>query len=102
MCGITGVWEFKNKNKVSQSLIKNMTDTLHHRGPDDSGIFIDEKNNIGFGHRRLSILDLSPLGHQPMPNDNESIWVTFNGEIYNYIFRASLIGVFFGTVSLWI
>ena len=84
MCGITGVWEFKNKNKVSQSLIKNMTDTLHHRGPDDSGIFIDGKNNIGFGHRRLSILDLTAKGHQPMFNDDESLCITYNGEVYNF------------------
>ncbi len=82
MCGITGIWDFKDK--ISPELLEKMTDTLNYRGPDDSGIFIDQKNNIGLGHRRLSILDLSPAGHQPMANDNESIWITFNGEVYNF------------------
>lgn len=84
MCGIVGAWEFKNKNKVGEPLIKSMTDCLYYRGPDDTGIFVDEKNNIGLGHRRLSILDLSPAGHQPMANDDQTIWITFNGEVYNF------------------
>ena len=82
MCGITGIWDFKDK--ISPQILEKMTDALNHRGPDDSGIFIDVKNNIGFGHRRLSIIDLSPAGHQPMPNADETVWVTFNGEIYNF------------------
>ena len=82
MCGITGIWDFKNK--ISPELIEKMTNVLSHRGPDDAGIFIDSKNNVGFGHRRLSIIDLSPAGHQPMANAEETIWVTFNGEIYNF------------------
>ena len=61
-----------------------MRDALSHRGPDDKGEYIDEKNNIGLGHRRLSILDVSTLGHQPMSNDKGTIWVTYNGEIYNF------------------
>ena len=85
MCGITGVWEFKNKSTVSQPMIKSMADTLYHRGPDDSGVYVDEKNNIGFGHRRLSILDLTSQGHQPMLNGDESLCITYNGEVYNFI-----------------
>ncbi len=61
-----------------------MTDCLYKRGPDDSGFFVDSNNNIGLGHRRLSILDLSPAGHQPMANDDQTIWIVFNGEVYNF------------------
>lgn len=82
MCGIVGIWDYKNK--ISRELLEKMCNALSHRGPDDAGIFIDEKNNIGFGHRRLSIIDLSPLGHQPMTNDNKTLWIVFNGEIYNF------------------
>ena len=82
MCGITGVWDFKNK--ISPQVLEKMTGVLNYRGPDDSGIFVDEKNNVGLGHRRLSILDLSPAGHQPMVSDDQNLWVAFNGEIYNF------------------
>jgi len=82
MCGITGIWDFKDK--IFPQLLEKMTDVLNHRGSDDSGIFIDKENDIGFGHRRLSILDLSSAGHQPMANDDQTIWITFNGEIYNF------------------
>lgn len=61
-----------------------MCDVLQHGGPDDEGIFIDEEKHIGFGHRRLSIVDLSRNGHQPMADVEEKAWITFNGEIYNY------------------
>lgn len=82
MCGITGFLDFK-KN-TSSEILKEMTDALHHRGPDDAGHEIYECNNasVGFGQRRLSILDLSPLGHQPMYFDN--LVINFNGEIYNF------------------
>jgi len=76
MCGIAG---FIDKTK-SLELLKAMTDTLSHRGPDDSGYFLEE--GVGLGHRRLSILDLSPRGHQPM--SFEHLIVVFNGEIYNF------------------
>ena len=69
MCGIAGIWSFREG--VDEAVLRSMTDALVHRGPDDSGIYIDERNRVGFGHRRLSILDLSPLGHQPMSNDND-------------------------------
>src|SRR3990172_7186489 len=59
-----------------------MTNSLGHRGPDDEGIFIDR--NLGLGHKRLSILDISQLGHQPMESDNGRYVIVHNGEIYNY------------------
>lgn len=82
MCGITGFLDF-NKSS-SQTVLEKMTNTLFHRGPDGSGIQLlnEEKAQIGFGHRRLSIIDLSEHGTQPM--QFEHLWICFNGEIYNY------------------
>lgn len=82
MCGITGFIDF-NKNS-SEQILSKMNDTLYHRGPDGSGLFLHEHNDyqIGFGHRRLSILDLSNKGKQPM--QHQHLTITFNGEIYNY------------------
>lgn len=62
-----------------------MTDAQAHRGPDDRGVREFPAERLGLGHRRLSILDLSPAGHEPMSNDDETLWITFNGEIYNFI-----------------
>lgn len=82
MCGITGFVDFTKK--TTSSILKEMTDALFHRGPDDAGYEVYESTNcnIGFGQRRLSILDLSPLGHQPMHSGD--FIVNFNGEIYNF------------------
>jgi len=82
MCGIVGFCSCREK--VNKAVLTSMRDALTHRGPDDVGIYIDEENNVGLGHTRLSILDLSSLGHQPMSNENGSIWITYNGEVYNY------------------
>ncbi|HBG46052.1 MAG TPA: asparagine synthase (glutamine-hydrolyzing) [Deltaproteobacteria bacterium] len=82
MCGICGKLNF-NGAPASQGRIDAMTDIMEHRGPDDRGTFLD--GPLGLGHRRLSILDLSPLGHQPMMNEDSTVAVVFNGEIYNYI-----------------
>lgn len=108
MCGIAGI---SCKQNINPILIKKMTDIIRHRGPDDEGFLaintykkkiyhltgpdskvekkriesFRESANLFLGHRRLSILDLSPAGHQPMSNEDESIWIVFNGEIYNYI-----------------
>jgi len=68
--------------KVDKDLISRMSEVLTYRGPDDEGAYI--KNNVGLAHRRLSIIDLTPAGHQPMSNEDGSIWIVFNGEIYNY------------------
>jgi asparagine synthase (glutamine-hydrolysing) len=61
-----------------------MRDTLGHRGPDDAGAYLSPNGRVGLGHRRLSIVDLSPAGHQPMSNEDGSVWITYNGEIYNH------------------
>ncbi len=83
MCGIAGIIT-ANKNELSRERLKVMTDIIAHRGPDGEGQWISEDGKVGFGHRRLSIIDLSEAGAQPMHYlDRYSI--TFNGEIYNYV-----------------
>lgn len=84
MCGIAGIVQNK-KGKISKEKIKTMVKAVAHRGPDDEGLYLDEKNGVALGHRRLSILDLSAAGHQPMPSEDGTLWITFNGEIYNYL-----------------
>ena len=84
MCGIVGILEF-SKDEINAELLIKMRDTMVHRGPDGSGIWISPSKKVGFGHRRLSILDLSDDAAQPMSNAAQTIWVTFNGEIYNYL-----------------
>ena len=81
MCGISGIIN-ENKKKVTESEIKIINDLISHRGPDDEGFYIE--NNFAFGHRRLSILDLSSDGHQPM-HFSDKYTITYNGEVYNYI-----------------
>jgi asparagine synthase (glutamine-hydrolysing) len=82
MCGIIGV---ASRNAVANRdwLIAGR-DALRHRGPDDEGVYWSEDGRVGFGHRRLSIIDLSPLGHQPMASPERDLWLSYNGEIYNY------------------
>ena len=85
MCGICG---YLSKKQITIEQLKTMNDSMYHRGPNDSGEEIFPLRNgysLGFAQRRLSILDLSPLGHQPMHSDNGRISVVFNGEIYNYL-----------------
>ncbi|EHQ35327.1 asparagine synthase (glutamine-hydrolyzing) [Methanoplanus limicola] len=81
MCGIAGHYNLSGEN-INKNQLMLMSETLSHRGPDDSGIFIE--NEIGLAHRRLSIIDLSDEGRQPMTNEDETLWMTFNGEIYNF------------------
>ena len=81
MCGIVGVFNLKG-NSVYSSLIKTMTKQIAHRGPDSVGYYV--KNNIGLGHRRLSIIDLSSAGAQPMTTKDGRYTIVFNGEIYNF------------------
>ncbi len=83
MCGITGFITNKQFESFSQSL-PAATASLAHRGPDDSGIYVDASAGVGLGHRRLSILDLSPLGHQPMASDDGKVQIIYNGEVYNF------------------
>jgi asparagine synthase (glutamine-hydrolysing) len=83
MCRIVGFIDFNFNNSYSlEEIIRAMRDTLIHGGPDDAGIFIDKDFPVALGHRRLSILDLSPLGHQPM--EFENLVITYNGEVYNF------------------
>ena len=81
MCGITGIFNVNGK-KLSIQTLKRMTDVITHRGPDSSGYWTD--TFVGFGHRRLAILDLTETGHQPMLSQDKQLIITFNGEIYNY------------------
>jgi len=86
MCGICGVWEYgAGEGRVEVSLVERMRDTMSHRGPDDAGAGLFDGGRLALGHRRLSIVDLSAAGHQPMrgcaPSD---VWTIFNGEIYNH------------------
>ncbi|HCA67039.1 MAG: Asparagine synthetase [Parcubacteria group bacterium GW2011_GWC2_44_17] len=81
MCGIAGIYN-TNGESVSRDHILGMTDILLHRGPDADGLYFE--NGLGLGHRRLAILDLTHAGEQPMSNSDKTIWIVFNGEIYNY------------------
>ena len=81
MCGICGKFSFDRERKVSPSLLKSMADMIQHRGPDDEGFYVS--GQVGLGFRRLSIIDLQ-TGHQPLSNEDGSVWIVFNGEIYNY------------------
>ena len=87
MCGITGFADIRqSKNSYdSKRIIECMTDVLKSRGPDDKGIWIDKKDNICLGHRRLSIIELSNLGKQPMTSHNNRFVIIYNGEIYNFL-----------------
>jgi asparagine synthase (glutamine-hydrolysing) len=88
MCGICGIAYADRRRAVDRSLIAGMARSISHRGPDDCGVYLD--GNVGLGHCRLSIVDLAG-GHQPMPNEDESVWIAYNGEVYNHAdFRAPL------------
>src|ERR1700691_2913741 len=85
MCGICGVLSFKNSNfQVTADSLVRMRETMVHRGPDGAGIWISPDRRVGLAHRRLSIIDLSPAAAQPMSNDDGSLQIVFNGEIYNH------------------
>lgn len=92
MCGIAGVFSFSHPQpEITFDLLKRMSDSIAHRGPDDEGHFISPQGTLGFAFRRLSIIDLSPAGHQPMATPDKSVWIIFNGEIYNHLkLRAEL------------
>lgn len=88
MCGIAGIYNF-GQRPVDRPLLQRMTDLLAHRGPDDSGLHID--GGVGLGHRRLSILDLSTSGHQPMCGHSGQVWITYNGEYYSHFEQRPLL-----------
>ncbi|MEE2746102.1 MAG: asparagine synthase (glutamine-hydrolyzing), partial [Pseudomonadota bacterium] len=84
MCGISGIFNFGSSEPVSKELISKMNNSQQHRGPDAEGVYISNKGRIGLGHQRLSIIDHSASAGQPMSNNDGSVWVTYNGEIYNH------------------
>uniref|UniRef100_A0A832DML3 asparagine synthase (glutamine-hydrolyzing) n=1 Tax=Ignavibacterium album TaxID=591197 RepID=A0A832DML3_9BACT len=83
MCGITGKYNFKYSEPIDRSVAEEMIKVITHRGPDDEGSYFNSNGNLFLGHRRLSIIDLS-TGHQPLSNEDGTIWIVFNGEIYNF------------------
>src|SRR5687768_14627549 len=88
MCGIAGIF---SADRVDPALLARMAGVIAHRGPDDQGIWADNQAGIGFAHRRLSIVDLSPQGRQPMHSADGRYVICFNGEIYNFAdIRAEL------------
>lgn len=90
MCGICGKMNFEREKLIPAQLLKRMTDAIRHRGPDDEGFYVS--GPVGLGFRRLSIIDLDG-GHQPLSNENGTVWIVFNGEIYNYLsLREDLLG----------
>ncbi len=84
MCGICGVLAFNDSFACNERVLVAMRDTMTHRGPDDKGVWSSPAGRVSLGHRRLSIVDVSHSGHQPMSNEDGSVWVVFNGEIYNH------------------
>ena len=84
MCGICGTWSSETQHAVEVATLRRMSDTIKHRGPDDEGYWADPETGIGLGHRRLSIIDLSSAGHQPMHSADRRFVTVFNGEIYNF------------------
>ena len=81
MCGIAGIVNFSMRDRVEENRLIRMRDVQRHRGPDGAGLWSD--GPVGFAHRRLAIVDVKG-GHQPMANEDESVWIVFNGEIYNH------------------
>lgn len=86
MCGIAGCWEPEPRRDTDAltALVQRMGDALRHRGPDDDGVWVDAAAGLALAHRRLAIVDLSPLGHQPMRSPDERFVLVYNGEIYNF------------------
>lgn len=85
MCRITGFWDFSYKKEYDiEHVISTMRDSMSYGGPDDEGTYISIENGLAFGHRRLSIIDLTSSGHQPMCDDEERLWIVYNGEVYNF------------------
>ncbi|MGZ5026053.1 MAG: asparagine synthase (glutamine-hydrolyzing) [Methylobacter sp.] len=84
MCGINGIAALSMQTKISEQDVRSMLPFLYHRGPDGNGVYLDPNQQVGLGHTRLSIIDLAG-GAQPMHNEDKTVWITFNGEIFNYL-----------------
>ena len=85
MCGFTGFLDGDVSTSLDEQrrLLTEMTNTIQHRGPDSAGYWVDPQRQVGLGHRRLAIIDLTAAGHQPMQSANQRYVIAFNGEIYN-------------------
>src|SRR5512137_162291 len=81
MCGIAGILAFSSAVRIEKKVLERMADAIRHRGPDGDGFYVDQ--GVGLVHRRLSIVDLD-RGAQPMSNEDGTIWISYNGEIYNH------------------
>jgi asparagine synthase (glutamine-hydrolysing) len=88
MCGITGIYHYANEEPVDEQKLRRMTNVIAHRGPDDEGFYLEDR--VGLGHRRLSIIDIAG-GHQPLFNEDGTVAIVFNGEIYNYLELARIV-----------
>ncbi|MBV9309419.1 MAG: asparagine synthase (glutamine-hydrolyzing) [Solirubrobacterales bacterium] len=84
MCGICGIVAFADAFPISRELVERMHEQLAHRGPDGAGELYRGNDRVALGHRRLAIVDLSAAGHQPMSNEDGTVWITYNGEVYNH------------------
>ena len=93
MCGIVGYYSNRGARSHRDSILPAIN-SIAHRGPDDAGLFFDDGHGVGLGHRRLSIIDLSPTGHQPMASDDGNLVIVFNGEVYNFLELKKELGVF--------
>ena len=82
MCGITGVFDLREQRTINRDVLARINDMQWHRGPDEAGLHIEP--GLGLGHRRLSIIDIA-AGQQPLANEDDTVWVVFNGEIYNFV-----------------
>ena len=85
MCGIVGVYSYASSRSVDPPVLQTMCEKLAHRGPDGQDIWVSGDRSVGLGHRRLAIVDLTENAGQPMANEDSSVWVTYNGEIYNHL-----------------
>jgi len=84
MCGICGVFNLQLNTGLTEFQLKGMNSTMQHRGPDDAGVWLSSDRQVGLANRRLAIIDLSPAGHQPMSNEDGTVWIAYNGEVYNF------------------
>jgi asparagine synthase (glutamine-hydrolysing) len=92
MCGIAGLFCYASSASVDKDVLVRMRDTMIHRGPDGSGLWLSKDSRVGLAHRRLAIVDLSDAAAQPLCNEDLTVWTTFNGEIYNHLeLRANLV-----------
>ncbi|HSS74905.1 MAG TPA: hypothetical protein VLK53_15200, partial [Gaiellaceae bacterium] len=82
MCGIAGIYDLRGR-PIADAELRAMNDLIRHRGPDDGGQYVEQ--GLGLANRRLAIIDLSPAGHQPMANEDGSLLLVYNGELYNFL-----------------